>query len=308
MMQFNQFGIPLVGADICGFIGNATEELCGRWQQLGAFYPFSRNHNVWDAYDQDPGVWPGGPDSTVARAARSSLMTKYTLLPFLYTLFYHHSVSGATVVRPLWHEFTLDAQTHDIDTQFMWGSSLLIAPVIEPGVTERSVYLPPASLWYDYYLMTSVASGHIIAVSDLHGDNPQVPVFVRGGSILPSQKPGLTTAASRLNDLKLDVFLDEDGLASGDLYLDDGESIAPQHSFVEFLVGAGFFTSNPTMTDYDVSYNIDWIHIAGVSGEVAGVMVNNGVHEHFTYDEETGLLRISNLGLDPLTPFSIHWS
>ena len=309
MMQFNQFGIPLVGADICGFIGNATEELCGRWQQLGAFYPFSRNHNVWDAYDQDPGVW-GGPGGVVATAARSSLMTKYSLLPYLYTLFYHHSVSGGTVVRPLWHEFTLDTETHDIDTQFMWGPSLLIAPVIEPGVTERSVYLPPTSIWYDYYNMTRVggASGQITAVSELYGDDPRVPLFARGGSILPSQAPGLTTTLSRLNDMKLNIFLDEEGLASGDLYLDDGESIEAQYSFVEFLVGSGSFDSFPKITDYSAPSLIQSIHIAGVTVDVTGVMVNNGIYEDFIYNHETHLLSIHNLAQNPLTPFSIHWS
>jgi lysosomal alpha-glucosidase len=56
MLQ-NILGVPLVGSDICGFLGDTTAELCARWHTLGAFYPFSRNHNEFRAVDQEPWAW-----------------------------------------------------------------------------------------------------------------------------------------------------------------------------------------------------------------------------------------------------------
>ena len=100
LLEFNMFGIPYVGADICGFNQNTTEQLCQRWMELGAFYPFSRNHNSENLRDQDPAVW----SAPVIDSSRNALNIRYKLLPYLYTLFYHSRTTGSTVVRPLYHE------------------------------------------------------------------------------------------------------------------------------------------------------------------------------------------------------------
>lgn len=80
MMSMNMFGIPLTGADICGFNGNTTEELCARWYQVGAWYPFCRNHNVIGAMSQEP--YSLGP--SVLEVARTALLKRYQLIPTFY--------------------------------------------------------------------------------------------------------------------------------------------------------------------------------------------------------------------------------
>jgi lysosomal alpha-glucosidase len=100
MLEFNLFGIPYVGSDICGFFLNTTKEMCARWSSLGAFYPFSRNHNGLGELDQDPGAL-GQP---VITAAKKALDIRYEILPYYYTLFYKAHKFGHTVARPLHFE------------------------------------------------------------------------------------------------------------------------------------------------------------------------------------------------------------
>ena len=215
-------------------------------------------------------------------------------------------------LRPLWHEFPGDEATHDIDTQFMWGSSLVIAPVIEPGVTERQVYLPVDEMWYDLNTGMSVVSGSFSATSDLDDDEPTVPLYVRSGTILPAQQPGLTTTESKLNDMDLLVFLNNEGGAQGDLYLDDGDSINAEqdnYSLIKFEVESGFMLSIPESTIFsDFNFNIGSVVVLGVEEDITGVMVNNGVHESFLYFPDQKMLTIYDLTLNPLETFEIHWS
>jgi len=100
MLEFNLFGILYVGADVCGLFESPTSEMCLRWMQLGAFYPFYRSHNGIEYKPQDPTAF----GEEFAINASKVLQTRYRLLPFLYTLFYEAKRRGSTVVRPLMHE------------------------------------------------------------------------------------------------------------------------------------------------------------------------------------------------------------
>jgi alpha-glucosidase (family GH31 glycosyl hydrolase) len=235
--EFNMFGIPYVGSDICGFIGNTNEELCLRWQQMGAFHSFSRNHNDKGNPPQDPAQWP-----TVAKAARRANLFRYHYLPYLYTLHFKASLYGGTVVRPVFFEFPNDDNAHKISYQFLWGPSMMIIPVVEEGTTTVQAYLPKAATWYsifDSYYGTVVGSGNTFLLA---GWDSMIPIFLRGGSILPRQAPALTTVLARKNrfELVMGLINDERGnkVANGELFWDDGDSIYPEdlskHNFYHF--------------------------------------------------------------------------
>lgn len=167
-------------------------------------------------------MWP-----SVASATRAALLTRYRLLPYLYTLFYQHQETGSTVARGLWQEFPADAQAADISEQFLWGSGLLISPALHEGVTAVNAYFPKGR-WYDFRTGEEIsASGEesLALSAPLDGE---IPLHIRGGEILPMQEPKLTTTEARKGQFELLVALDASGSASGSLYWDDGISAVIQ--------------------------------------------------------------------------------
>jgi len=128
VLQFQLYGIPMVGADVCGFSKNTTEELCNRWMQLGALVypcasghsrdvadrPVDRNHNILGAASQEPFRWP-----SVAEASRSALEIRYQLLAHWYTHLRQASADGTPLVRALWWEWPDDRSLLGIDRQVM---------------------------------------------------------------------------------------------------------------------------------------------------------------------------------------------
>lgn len=305
IMEFNLFGIPYIGADICGFFGDSTPELCERWMQLGAFYTFSRNHNTIGTKPQDPAYF--GP--AIADSSRRALEVRYTLLPYLYTLFYHAHVRGGTVIRSLAHNFPGDSTAWSIDTQFMWGKAFMITPVLQMGKIDLDVYFP-SGRWFDYYKGQEIKNTPSFAVVSAPRDF--IPLFVHGGNILPSQFPANTTVYSRRNPMSLLVVLDENNTAAGDLFWDDGKSVDTVENNMFFMASFSFKESKLSMTvnsavSSEMIVNgliIDHVRIYGAKMWTEAI-VNSSPHHQFSCDNRLEVCYISELNLALKDNFNI---
>ncbi|XP_019573698.2 sucrase-isomaltase, intestinal [Rhinolophus sinicus] len=313
MLEFGLFGMPLIGADICGFVAETTEELCRRWMQLGAFYPFSRNHNA-DGYEhQDPAFF--GQNSLLVNSSRHYLNIRYTLLPFLYTLFYKAHMFGETVARPFLHEFYQDTNSWIEDTQFLWGPSLLITPVLKQGATTVSAYIPDAT-WYDFE--TGEKRPWKKQRVDMHLPGDKIGLHLRGGYIIPIQQPAVTTTASRKNPLGLIVALADDNTAKGDFFWDDGETKDTiqngNYILYTFSVSNNKLDSICTHSSYQEGVNLafETIKILGIADTVTEVTVMEDnqpmqVHDNFTYTASNQSLLIYSLKFNLGKNFTIQW-
>jgi alpha-glucosidase len=221
-LSFSLFGIPMFGVDTCGFNGNTDEELCNRWMQLSAFFPFYRNHNTLTANDQEAYVW-----ASVIEASKTAMNIRYQLLPYMYTLFYLAHNTGSTVMRALAWEFPNDPSLAAADRQFFLGPAILVTPVLDQGYTNVSGVFPGAGkgeVYYDWYTLSPVkaSAGENVTIDAPLG---HIPVYIRGNYVLPTQEPAMVTRDARKNPWGVIAALSLEGSASGSLYIDDGESI-----------------------------------------------------------------------------------
>ncbi|XP_054582612.1 putative maltase-glucoamylase-like protein FLJ16351 [Eptesicus fuscus] len=310
ILEFNLFGIPMVGANICGYTNDATEELCRRWMQLGAFYPLSRNHNGPGFRDQDPAAF--GEDSQLLSSSRHYLNIRYTLLPYLYTLFYRAHTLGETVARPLVHEFYQDNATWEVHEQFLWGPGLLITPVLYESVDRVKAYIPDA-IWYDYE--TGIAIQWRKQLVEMLLPPDRIGLHLRGGYIFPTQQPNTTTEASRKNSLGLIIALDYKREAKGELYWDDGVSAdavtKKNYILYEFSVTSNHLQAKITNNNYTDPDNLMFtdIIILGMDKEPTNFTDNDTAISNISYNASTKVVKITDLkGLVLGQEFSIRWN
>jgi alpha-glucosidase/alpha-D-xyloside xylohydrolase len=149
---------------------------------------------------------------------RKYLELRYRLLPYLYSTVHECATTGMPILRALWLHYPEDPKAVACGDQYLWGSNILVAPVVEKGATSRQVYLP-RGIWYDFWTGERVEGGRELSRAV---DLETMPLFVRGGAILP------LGPVKQFSDQKVDesllVSIYPGADASFHLYEDDGKS------------------------------------------------------------------------------------
>lgn len=215
--------IPFWATDISGYCGDikdyeAMGELYIRWLQFGAFNPISRIH-----HEGNNAVEPWLFGEEIEQMAKKAIELKYKLFPYIYTLAREAHDTGLPLIRAMALEYPNDANVYQsADEQFMFGSNLLVAPVVEQGVNYKNIYLPKGE-WIDFHDKKTLYRGG----KSIEYDAPLdvTPVLVKKGSIIPTMPVMQYIGEKSDAPLLLEVFPpNERQEATFTLYEDDGLS------------------------------------------------------------------------------------
>ncbi|WP_428329880.1 glycoside hydrolase family 31 protein [Mucilaginibacter sp.] len=192
-------GVSFTAMDIGGFVGSPSIPLYTRWMQIGAFIPYFRNHSASDTKSAEP--WTFGKDAL--DVTRSYINLRYQLLPYLYSTFYESSANGIPVMRSLAINYTFDPKvlTAAFQNQYQFGSAFMVTP-FESTRDFGKIYLPEGT-WYDLYTGAQ-EQGKQEKIIPLTIN--KLPIYVKGGSIIPMQSLIQTTAEQPTDTLAIHVY------------------------------------------------------------------------------------------------------
>ena len=263
-LSFSLTGNPNFNTDIGGFFCNAYntmgpasaprnpqyQELYVRWMQYGLFCPVFRSHGA----DAPREIWQfGKKGEPVYDAIEKQIRLRYRLLPYLYSTAWQVTSNNASYMRPLFADFPQDKRVWDVTDEFLFGRSILAAPIVAPQYTEEKIirtdamtgwdrkdvesqkdearrvdwtatktatkYLPKGALWYDYWTNRPYKGGQLITVNTSFD---RVPMFVRAGSILPLGPEMQYVGEKDWSLLELRIYPGADGHFL--LYEDEGDN------------------------------------------------------------------------------------
>ncbi|KAK6202280.1 glucosidase II [Scheffersomyces amazonensis] len=232
VLTSNIVNMPFSGADVGGFFGNPSKELLTRWYQAGIWYPFFRAHAHIDARRREPWI-AGEPYTSIMRDA---VLLRYALLPTLYTAFYESSKTGIPIFKPIFYEALTNPKSYSIDDEFFFGNSgLLVKPVTDEGADRHEIYIPDTEVYYDY------TNRSLPSINVYKLDEPgyikkdislqDIPALIKGGHIISLKERYRRSTRLMVNDpYTLIIALNNNGVAEGQLYIDDGESFEFENS------------------------------------------------------------------------------
>jgi alpha-D-xyloside xylohydrolase len=225
-VNFSMSGLPYWTMDIGGFVvpqkfekpdAESLEEwreLNARWYQFGAFVPLFRSHGQFPYRE----IFNIAPDD---HAAYKSFLyynkLRYHLLPYIYSLAGAAYYDDYTIMRGLAMDFAKDTAVLNIADQYMFGSSLLVNPVVQYKQRKRELYLPKSAGWYDLYSGQWYRGGQKIVADATY---ERMPVFVKAGSILPFGPELQYSSEKPADTIMLNIYTGAD--ASFNLYEDEG--------------------------------------------------------------------------------------
>ena len=229
IFNFNIFGIPFTGDDICGFLFNANKELCLRWYNLGAFYPFMRNHNKKLAKDQFPWSFNYGNEKyNTINIIRNVINLRYSLLRYMYSQLFLVSINQkGSFFKPIMFEFPEDKNSYeDIESKIMIGEALLLCAFYKINETDKEFVFP--NLKFNRYpcgkSIKNIEENNRIILS---GKLDEIHLFLREGFIIPKQntfdKYILNTMKLREEKLDLIINIDSRKQSKGILFFDNDD-------------------------------------------------------------------------------------
>ena len=261
-LSYSLTGNPNFNTDIGGFFcgsyntmgsGSAPrnpqfQELYVRWMQYGLFCPVFRSHGA----DAPREIWQfGQKGEPVYDAIEKQIRLRYRLIPYLYSTAWQVTTNNDSYLRPLFSDFAGDKKVWDTTDEFMFGRSILAAPIVNPQYTEEKIirtdamtgwdrqnvsavngspvdftvaktatkYLPKGATWYDFWTGKYYAGGQDVT---LETTLDRVPMFVRAGSILPLGPEMQYVGEKAWDKLELRVYPGANG--SFTLYEDEGDN------------------------------------------------------------------------------------
>lgn len=223
-----------------GFEHNADPELYIRWCQFGLLSPVAHLFGMDHPGYKEP--WNYGEEAQ--KIFKQYDRMRYRLIPYLYSHAYEMYQTGKPLMRALVLEYQEDPNVYDIADQYLLGSSMMVCPVTTKSAQTRVVYLPEGT-WFDYWTGEQHAGKQYINVQT---PLDQIPIFVKGGGIIPMQEAMNYIGEKPVDRLELDIFPYEKSNFA--LYDDDGKSLDYQQG--KFATTA--ITCN--QTDTQISINI----------------------------------------------------